>query len=297
MLGLTAAMAVAAAGSTAGQQFRSGVEVVRLPVIVTDRAGGIVRGLTRDDFVILEEGRPQDVAYFVEGAPGRDLPLRLGLLLDTSGSMELDLKDAANAAVQFVDTLEEATDVTFVDFDTTVQLGRFAPPSYPMLFERIRSRKPGRATALYDALAYYLQASAGRRGQHVLVLYTDGGDSASSITFATLQRLLRASDVLVYAIGYLQNQSSGVRTSQQMHVTQIARDTGGEAFFPMSASALDGVYERILSEINGRYTLGYVPSGPAEEGFRRIEVRLTSRGSGKVRTRPGYHVMAAAGGR
>jgi len=246
---------------------------------------------------VLEEGRRQEVAYFVEGAPGRDLPLRLGLLLDTSGSMELDLKDAADAAIRFVDTLEEATDVTFVDFDTTVQLGRFAPASYPMLFERIRSRKPGRATALYDALAYYLQRAAGRRGQHVLVLYTDGGDSASSITFATLQRLLRASDVLVYAIGYLQNQSSSVRTSQQMYVTQIARDTGGEAFFPMSASALDDVYARILAELNGRYTLGYVPGQPSEKGFRRIDVRLTSDRDARVRTRPGYHVLAASGGR
>jgi len=153
------------------------------------------------------------------------------------------------------------------------------------------------AAAVDGAPAYYLQRAAGRRGQHVLVLYTDGGDSASSITFATLQRLLRASDVLVYAIGYLQNQSSSVRTSQQMYVTQIARDTGGEAFFPMSASALDDVYARILAELNGRYTLGYVPGQPSEKGFRRIDVRLTSARDARVRTRPGYHVLAASGGR
>jgi hypothetical protein len=73
VLGLAAALAVAASGATAGQQFRSGVEVVRLPVVVTDRDGGIVRGLTREDFIVLEDGKPQEVAYFVEGAPGRDL--------------------------------------------------------------------------------------------------------------------------------------------------------------------------------------------------------------------------------
>ena len=123
-----------------------------------------MRGLKADDFDVLEEGKPQKIAYFAEGAPGEALPLHLGLLLDTSGSMERDLREAANAAIQFVDALDEAVDVTFLDFDSSVRVGRFQPPSYPRLFERIRERKAGGMTALYDALGVYLRRrrSSGR---------------------------------------------------------------------------------------------------------------------------------------
>ncbi len=297
-----AALAVLLAGSVtrpeADQQFRSTTGVVRLPVIVAGRGGEVVRGLTRESFEVFEDGERQDLQFFTEGAPGDALPLRLGLLLDTSGSMELDLRDAAAAVIKFVDACEEATDVTFVDFDRTVQLGRFSPPSYPMLFGRIRSQEPGDMTALYDAIGVYLQASAGRSGQHVLILYTDGGDTASSISFSRVQQMLRASDVLVYAVGYLEHQSSGARMQQQMQVTKLARDTGGEAFFPGSATALESAYDRILEEINARYTLGYVPSAMPDEGYHRVEVKLADpdahRGV-KIRTRPGYYVYPKGG--
>jgi len=294
--GATALAALLTGGGmlfASGQQFRASTGVVRLPVIATDGKGNVVGGLTRDSFAVFEDGERQDVEFFSEGAPGEALPLRLGLLLDTSGSMELDLKDAMGAVIRFVDACVEATDVTFVDFDRTVQLGRFSPPSYPMLFGRIRSRQPGTETALYDAIGVYLQASAGRRGQHVLLLYTDGGDTASSITLSDVQRMLRASDVLLYAVGYLEHQSSSSRVTQQMQITRLARETGGEAFFPGSTEALDAAYERILQEIGARYTLGYVPTQAPDEGFHRVEVKLTSPDEHpgvKLRTRPGYYV-------
>jgi len=277
----------------AGQQFRASTGVVRLPVIATDEKGAVVSGLTRESFTVFEDGEPQDVEFFSEGAPGETLPLRLGLLLDTSGSMELDLKDAMGAVIRFVDACVEASDVTFVDFDRTVQLGRFSPPSYPMLFGRIRSRQVGSETALYDAIGVYLQASAGRRGQHVLLLYTDGGDTASSITLSDVQRMLRAADVLLYAVGYLEHLSSSARVNQQMQITRLARETGGEAFFPGSTQALDAAYARILQEISARYTLGYVPTHTPDEGFHRVEVKLASPGDHpgvKLRTRPGYYI-------
>ncbi|HSG01367.1 MAG TPA: VWA domain-containing protein [Vicinamibacterales bacterium] len=301
---MAAVLLVLVAGSVApfqaAQQFRSTTGVVRLPVIVTDSDGQVVRGLTRDSFVVFEDGEPQQVEFFSEGAPGRELPLRLGLLLDTSGSMELDLEDAMSAVIKFVDACEEASDVTFVDFDRTVQLGRFSPPSYPMLFERIRSRTPGNMTALYDAVGVYLQASAGRSGQHVLILYTDGGDTASSISLSTVHDMLRASGVLLYAVGYLEHQSTSSRVMQQMQMTRLARETGGEAFFPYSADALERAYDRILEEISSRYTLGYMPPAPIDEGFHRVEVKLADpdRYPGvKIRTRSGYHVYSASGGR
>ena len=278
-------------------RFRTGVDVVHLPVVVAGRGGDLVRGLTAADFEVLEDGKPQQVTYFAEGAPGAALPMHLALVLDGSVSMERDLRSAAGAAIQFVEALDEAEDVTFVDFDTSVSLGRFERPSYPMLFERIRARKPRGATALYDALGVYLETALDRDGQHVLLLYTDGGDSASTMHFGKLQELLRRGDVLIYAIGYLEHQRGTERALQQMRISQIAHETGGEAFFPASARDLNENYARILDELASRYTLGYVSTNTAHDGkFRKVEVKLTRSGlrGAKVRTRTGYVAPAAA---
>jgi Ca-activated chloride channel family protein len=306
---LVAAAVCAALVATAGAQnpapvpqFRAGVSLVRLPVVVTARDGQIVRGLTAADFRVTEDGRPQTIAHFVEGAAGETLPLHLGLVLDGSESMERDLREAANAAVRFVEALEEAVDVTFMDFDTAVNIGRFTPPSYWRLFERIRERKAGGGTSLYDAIGTYIESSLGRPGQHVLLLYTDGGDSTSRMTFGKLLDLLRLGNVLVYAVGYLDHQSSSTRGAQQMGLSQIAHEAGGEAFFPSSPGAIHEVYAKILDELASRYTLGYVTSSTKPAGkFRRVEVKLTRadlRGV-KVRTRPGYLPLPlpAGGGR
>lgn len=294
-----AATAVLGAGLTAAAQqprFRAGIDLVHLPVVVTARGGALVRGLTIEDFQVFEDGKPQRVSYFAEGAPGEALPLHLGLMLDASGSMERDIRDAASAAIQFVDALEEAVDVTFVDFDTAVSMGRFARQSFPLLFERIRARKSGGMTALYDALASYLENALGRSGQHVLLLYTDGGDSASRISYGKLMDLLRTGDVIIYAVGYLENQSSTFRVGQQMRIAQIARETGGDAFFPGSPRDLSEQYARILDELASRYTLGYVSSNTAADGkFRKVEVKLSRpdvRGA-KLRTRTGYMAPAS----
>jgi Ca-activated chloride channel family protein len=213
--------------------------------------------------------------------------------------MEKDLRDASTAAIRFVQAADEASDVTFVDFDTSVRVGRFSPPSYPQLFERIRHTKPGGFTALYDAIGVYLEGTRQRDGQHVLLLYTDGGDSRSRMGFGRLIELVRLSNVLIYGIGYLENQLSSDRVTQQMRLSQIAREAGGEAFFPTSARELQEVYARILDELVSRYTIGYVSSNPKADGrFRRVDIKLVKpdlRGA-KVRTRSGYFATAGGGG-
>lgn len=290
-LPVLAAAALLSGPVAARQQFKAGIDLVHLPVIVTGRDGHLVRGLTAQDFSVLEDDRPQKIAYFAEGAPGDALPLHLGLALDGSISMERDLRRAGDAIVQFVRALAEAEDVTFVDFDTRVNLGLFKPPSYPHLFERIRSREARGWTALYDALGVYLERALAYPGQHVLVLYTDGGDSTSRMTFGQLTDLLRLGNVIVYVMGYLENQSSSLRAPQQMRMNQIARETGGEAFYPGSIQELNDIYARILDELSSRYTLGYVSTNPKADGkFREVQVRLTRPDvkNAKVRTRSGY---------
>lgn len=285
------AACVLGSAETLSQQFRAGVSLVRVPVVVSGRDGLLVRGLKAADFEIREDGVPQTIAAFTEGATREAVPLYLGLMLDASASMEKDLREAANAAIQFVIALEEAADVTFVDFDSAVRIGRFEPASYERLFERIRSPKAEGMTALYDAIAAYVSGASSRPGQHVLLLYTDGEDSVSRVNYTDLLKMLRADNVIVYALGYLDNAATSARVRGQMHLTALARETGGEAFFPANLKDLTKTYARILDELGSRYTLGYVSTNTKPDGkHRKIEVRLTAaeHKSAKVRTRPGY---------
>jgi Ca-activated chloride channel homolog len=272
------------------QTFRGTVDLVRLPVVVLAKDGSPVRGLTIDDFEILENDHPQTPSFFAEGPPGPDVPLHLAVMLDRSESMEHDLKAASGAAVKFIDALDEAQDVTLIEFDSVVHISRFSPSSYPQLFSRIREGQVGLLTALHDAIGRYVETTRVRIGQHILLLYTDGGNSTGSMTASDVQTLLRRGDVMVYVMGYLENVSSADRFRQQSLLTMMSRETGGEAFFPGSDRDVAASYARIRAEIDGRYTLGYPSPDNRRDGrFHKVEVRLRHPQPGvHVRTRSGY---------
>lgn len=282
--------AVAVLGG-APQTFRSGVALVHLPVVVLDRAGAPVRGLTADDFEVRDGGVVREVVSFAEGPPGPSVPLHLGLMLDKSESMEKDIKSASDAAIDLIDALPEARDVTFVEFDTGVRIARFEPPSYPRLFERIRARALGPLTALYDAMGHYAAGTRERPGQHLLLVYTDGGDSSRGLNANDVRDLLRLGNVIVYTVGYLDHATGSDRARQQAVLSQLARETGGDAFFPSGEKDTQRIYRQIRAEIEGRYTIGYVRPVEATPGrFQRVDVRLRREGiaGARVRTRSGY---------
>ena len=288
----TASLCLAAAFSLRAQQptFRATVDLVHFGVAVVDKQGKPVTGLTAEDFQVLENGKPQTLKYFSAGAPEEAPPLHLGLLLDTSGSMAGDIKDARSAAVKFVNALDHAADVTLVDFDTEVRVARFGPNDYPRLVERIRGRKPDGWTALYDAIGVYLNGAQTQDGQKVLVLYTDGGDTRSSLSFHDMLTLCKASDVTVYAVGYMEHQG-GSRLQQRNELERVASTTGGQAFFPGVAKDLDGVFEKIREELAGRYALGYVSTDIRTDGaWRPVDIKLLRKDlkGVRLRTRSGY---------
>lgn len=270
-------------------QFRSGVDLVSFVVVATDKKG-LVTTLTKEDFTIFEEGKPQTIQFFAQGDVSDRLPLRLGLLFDVSGSMGLDIEMSRSAAIKFMNAVEHAKDVTLVDFDTEVRLARYGPDDFPRLIERIRSKKPDGWTALYDAIGVYLNGMAMEEGQKVLVLYTDGGDTRSRMSISQIIDMLRWIDVTVYAIGFVEHQGSG-RIEQRMRLEQIANATGGAAYFPTSKEQVAEFYDKILAELDGRYTLGYLSNSTAKPGYRNVEIKVTNPAykNIKIRTRNGYY--------
>ena len=280
----------AAAAAGAQQTFRTAVDLVHFGVVVTDKQGSPITGLTADDFDIKEAGKPQTIKFFSAGDPANAPPLHVGFLLDASGSMEEDLKDVRTAAIKFLNAMDQAEDITLVDFDTEVRMARYSGSEYARLIERIRGRKADGMTALYDAIGVYLSSTADQDGQKVLIMYTDGGDTRSALTMSEVLDLLRASDVTVYVVGYLEHQGSA-RMTQRAELTRFASMTGGLALFPTSVKEVDKMYEKIQREISSRYSLGYTSTDERMNGaWREVDIRLKRpdlKGA-KLRTRDGY---------
>jgi Ca-activated chloride channel family protein len=286
--------------STPSQQvpvFRTAVDLVNVGVTVTDKKGGVVEGLTADDFEIVEDGKPQTIRYFAAGdvSAGRAGPaMHLGVLLDASESMGDDMSFTKTAAIKFLNTLTDAEDITVVDFDTEVRVARYSQNEFPRVVERIRQKKASGWTALYDAIGVYLDGAAGQDGRKIMLLYTDGGDTRSSISRSQLIDLLKASDATVYAIGALEHQSAFFLNEQRMILQQIADTTGGRAFFPTSVKELDGVYAKVIAEIRAQYTIGYVSTNEKTDGaWRKVEVKIAHKDGRDLRPRARSGYFAA----
>jgi VWFA-related protein len=272
----------------AQQTFRTQIDLVHFGVVVTDKQGAPITGLTADDFEVKEAGKPQAIKFFAAGNPETAPPLHIGFLLDSSGSMENDIKDVRTAAVKFLNAMEQAVDITLVDFDTEVRMARYSSRDYARLIERIRGRKTDGWTALYDALGVYLSGTVDQDGQKILVMYTDGGDTRSNVSFSEVMTFVKATDVTVYAIGLLEHQPSSVKSDQRMRLQQITDATGGQAFFPFSMKEVDSAYEKILAQIRAQYSIGYLSTNEKTDGqWRKVEIKV-KRPDIRIQARKGY---------
>ena len=294
-LTLVVIVAASAAPAPAQPVFRSGVDLVQFAVTVVDADGHLVSGLTAEDFVVMEEGQPQRIAYFSRGVEGdlETMPLHLGILFDSSASMDADSMFAKTAAIRFLRGLDFAVDMTLVEFDTQVRVSRYGSADFPRLVERLRGQEAGGMTALYDALGVYLDGAFSQNGRKVLLLYTDGGDTRSRMRFNELADLVRASDVTVYAVGFQTQRRTALRMRERLRLEEIAGLTGGQAYFPTSADELDEIYEQIRNELEARYSLGFVSTDPTTDGaWRRVTVSVpVSRPdleNARIRAREGY---------
>lgn len=261
------------------------VNLVELYTTVTDRSGRLAKGLAREQFRVLEDGRPQEITKFelVE-----DLPLTLGITIDTSGSMAQSLEEAQIAGRAFLDNIITPRDkyfvVAFSDRPTLVM-----PPTDDVtaIEGRLEDLRSVGSTALHDAIVTSLYYFRGVRGRRALILLSDGDDTASSIAFRDALEYARRSGVAIYSVGL---NVSSLDISIRRKLNALAEETGGRAFFIGRAAELAGVYDEIEEELRSQYLLAFAPDRPpaSEDEFREIEVEVLERGL-TARTIRGYY--------
>lgn len=260
------------------------VNLVELYVAVTDKSSELVRGLTQDDFEVFESGKKQEISKFelVE-----NLPLTVGILLDTSGSMRSSLVQAQDAAASFLRSVMTPRDRSFaVSFASRPRLAMPPTDDVEAVARSFEDLQAVGDTALHDALVHSLYYFRGVKGQRALVLLSDGDDNASYISYKDALEYARRSGVAIYAIGFnLPGFMSGLRGK----LAELSEITGGKAFFTGKSEELPAIYEQIERELRSRYLIAYNSNqtGPAPGGFREVEVKV-KRGL-QARTQRGYY--------
>jgi Ca-activated chloride channel family protein len=298
----TAAGLLALAGSTSGQvstpsgrpAFRGSVDVVPLTVTVTDGARRHVTDLEAHDFQILEDGRPQEIAFFQKSS----VPLVVGLLLDTSASMDRRLSVAQKAASGFVRALGAEDVAMAIDFDNRVRVRQPLTGDTGAVSGAIAQMKVGGSTALFNAVYIALKELNKHHGHQesdrrrkVIVLLSDGEDTSSIVTFDEVLDLATRSDTAIYCIGLLGGSPTEGHRPQEAKfaLRQLAERTGGRVFFPQDTDAFSGIYAEIKTELSNQYSLAYESNNPRRDGrFRRISIRVARSGA-MARTRSGYY--------
>ena len=257
------------------------VEVVQVAATVTDGGGRRVRGLGREAFRVLEDGRPQSVTYFEDPSAPRELVVAV----DMSASMSQAMPQCRTAVKGFLQTLRPIDHVTVLAFNDAVFTASrrdAAPEARLRAVDRLRGWG---STALFDAILKGLSLLDTHRGRRALVVFTDGEDLASRATAADVERRVDVSATPVYLVA----QGRGLRDPALKHVLdRVARVSGGRAFYTDDVGQLGGAFAEIAEELDAQYLLAYEPDGAgAEGGWRTIHVEVSRQGTA-VRARQGY---------
>ncbi|MDE3200382.1 MAG: VWA domain-containing protein [Acidobacteriota bacterium] len=270
--------------------YKANVNLVNVFVNVTNQNGTIVGGLTKADFKVTEDGRPQTIAVFERQSA---IPLSMTLAIDTSGSVRKDLYAEAQAAQHFVHAMLRPQDqMSLMDFaDTPREIQPFT--NSEKLIERGLKRLRGEpGTAFYDAVKLGAYRLHGKQGRKVLILVSDGGDTVSESTYAdALEQALR-SEVMIYSIIDVPVEASAGRDTGGEHaMITLAEQTGGKSFY-VDEGGLDKAFERVSEDLRTQYLLGYYPRNQ-EKGveFHRISVTIPRVAPGQfhISHRTGYY--------
>ena len=252
--------------------FKVDVKLVNVFVTVTDQQGAPIGNLTKNDFSLSEDSVPQNIAVFSKES---QLPLSIVLAVDTSSSTRKDIRLELEAARRFIHSMIRPQDaVALFAFATNVSEMTPFTAKLHQVDTAINEVRVGGATSLYDAIYLGAKALINRQGRKVLVLITDGGDTASSIDYKEALRAAQQSEALVYSlIDVPVEASAGRNTGGEHALIQISNDTGGKYYYAASIAQLDKAFEQISDELRTQYLLAYYPvARRAASDFRQIDV-------------------------
>lgn len=298
--------------SGADEVIRVNTALVSLPVIVSDREGRYIPNLRSDDFEVLEDGVEQQIAHFATV----ETPFTVALLLDTSGSARLRLREMQEAAISFVEQLRPGDRVAIISFGEKVEVQAGPTNDREFLRRAIRSVPVGNSTPLYDAVDLVLRQLFNRVvGRKAVVLLTDGLDNGSvAATYEGSLHNAEELDVLIYPVQYdpfveevkviatTLNRLPEIRRERVYppgfnakeyekagrYLREMALGTGGRYYHADSTAAIKSTFARIAEELRFQYSIGYYPKGAPEPSRRRaINVRVRNRKL-SVRTRRSY---------
>jgi len=278
---------------------------VRLPITVTDKKGQFVPGLTKEDFMVLEDKVPQQIETFSDDL-SLTLPLYIAVLMDTSPSTAGKLKFQQESAMNFIQTVVKPRKdrVLFATFDDQINLLQDFTDKLDLLDKAVYSvKKMGTQTALYDAIWQFcdekMRTVPGRR---VLLVVSDGEDTYSRANIRDAIDIAQRTETTIFAIstkaGFLATvpgvEAGQVADKKDRDLLSLAEETGGAAFFTGDMLSLERSFTRISKELRAQYLVTYNPTNKSYDGtFRKIDVKLTQgKGDLRVRTKRGYKAIA-----
>ncbi len=270
--------------------FHVDVKLVDIFVNVTDKNGAIVGGLTRDDFAIFEDGRPQQIAVFERQS---EVPLNLTLAIDTSGSVQKDMSDEETAAKRFAQAILRPQDqMSVLQFATTVRELTPFTNRLGVIDHGLHELRGDWATALYEAICVGSDRLGKRQGRKVLVVISDGDDTAKTSTYADALEAALRNEVMIYSIIDVPIEASAGRDTGGEHaLITLAEQTGGKHFY-VDEGGLDKAFAQVSEDLRTQYMIGYYPrhQDPGTD-FHRIVVTIPRAAPDEfnIRNKTGYY--------
>jgi Ca-activated chloride channel family protein len=269
------------------------VDVTRVNLLytVTDRKGRFVTDLTKDDFDVIESKKPQVIQEFTAES---DLPLRLGILIDTSNSIRDRFKFEQEAAISFINNVIRTNQDKglVVSFDTRAELVTDLQGDTEKLIAGVRSLRPGGGTALYDAIFFACrdklsQDQPRHKFRRAIIIVSDGDDNQSNYTRDQALEMAQKADVVLYAIS---TNRSKIEQDGDKVLKYYTAETGGRAFFPFQVEDMEQSFENIANELRHQYNLSYKPEPLKTDGlFHTVDLRVKGRKDLVVHVRKGYY--------
>ena len=256
----SACAAVLSAAALAAQQpqgptFKAGTQVVSLFVTVADAQKRLVPDLTKEDFEVFDNEKPQALTYFDNSIH----PITVVVMLDTSGSMTLTIDLLKRAAEQFLLRLLPDDKAKVGAFNDKVQISARFSNNRDQLISAVKDLDYGNGTRLWDAVAMSLDELKGIDGRKVILVFTDGDDTSSKVGLGSMIDRARAEEVMVYAIG-LESQFMNQRTKPDGGLRKIADETGGGYFELKKTADLAPTFTKVASELHSQYVIGFSPT-------------------------------------